>query len=61
MDINLEYLLELLNERFPNKLPKSTEVTVEELRVMQGNRLVIDYIANIEAVERRKSGSKNIK
>lgn len=61
MDINLEYLLELLNERFPNKLPKSTEVTVEELRVMQGNRLVIDYIANIEATERRKSGSKNIK
>ena len=62
MEINLDYLLELLNERFPNKLPRSTEVTVEELRLLQGHQIVIDYIANIEETERRKkNGGRPIK
>lgn len=62
MSIELEYLLELLSERFPNKLPKSKDVTIEEIRVLQGSQLVIDYIKGIiENEERNRSKATRTK
>lgn len=56
MSIELEYLLELLSERFPNKLPKNKDITIDEIRMLQGSQLVIDYIKGvIEHEERNRS------
>lgn len=62
MEINLEYLLELLNERFPNELPKNKDITIDEIRMMQGSQLVINYIKGvIENEERNRSKATRTK
>ena len=53
MNISLEYLLDMLEERYPNKLPIN-KITIEELRIKQGEQQVITYLRGIlEGEERR--------
>jgi len=37
-------LMKKLEELWPDKLPRGAAVTIENLRVLQGNREVIDHI-----------------
>jgi len=39
-------LLEQLQKRYPNELPRNTKMSIEDMRVLQGQQIVIDYIIN---------------
>jgi len=41
------WLLEHLNEQFPNSVPTKRDFDLESLRVAQGKRIVISYIENL--------------
>jgi hypothetical protein len=41
------WLIEHLNDQFPDKIPTNQVFTLEDLRVYQGKRIVISYIENL--------------
>lgn len=53
MSIDLNYLLEMLQTRFSNEIPRKKDVTIDDIRVMQGNREVLDFIRGILEKEER--------
>lgn len=40
-------LLKFLEERFPDKLPTKPNMTVEELRFLQGQRSVVEFLLDL--------------
>ena len=53
MSFDLNYLLEMLQTRFSNEIPRKKDVTIDDIRVMQGNREVLDFIKGILEKEER--------
>ena len=53
MSIDLNYLLEMLQTRFSNEIPRKKDVTIDDIRMMQGNREVLDFIKGILEKEER--------
>jgi hypothetical protein len=47
----LDTIIELVKDRFPNKLPRSIEVSLDEIRVRQGNQQVIEYLEGLKITE----------
>ena len=54
MSIDVNYLLELLETYFSNKIPRNKNITIEEVRVIQGQQEVLDYLKGILEKEERK-------
>ena len=49
----LKDIIEILLEKFPNRIPKK-EISTEQMHILIGNQQVIDYlIANVELLEKR--------
>ena len=53
MSIDVNYLLELLETYFSNKIPRNKNITIEEVRVIQGQQEVLDYLKGILEKEER--------
>ena len=53
MSIDLNYLIEMLETYFSNKIPRNKSITIDEIRVMQGQQEVLDYLKGILEKEER--------
>lgn len=40
-------LIKFLDETFPDKLPRSREMTPSDLAFLQGQRMVVDYLVQL--------------
>lgn len=62
MSIDVNYLLELLETYFSNKIPRNKNITIEEVRVIQGQQEVLDYLRGIiEKEERNRNAAAKSK
>jgi hypothetical protein len=41
------WLLEHLEEQFPNKVPLNQDLTLGDLKVLQGKQIIINYIRSL--------------
>lgn len=58
MSIDVNYLLELLETYFSNKIPRNKNITIEEVRVIQGQQEVLDYLrGTLEKEERKRNAA----
>jgi hypothetical protein len=40
-------LIKFLDESFPDKLPRKTDITAADLAFLQGQRMVVDYLIQL--------------
>lgn len=57
MLLDTNKLLKLLEETFPDKLPKGLDTSVEKLRVLQGEQRVVEWLKSI--IEREEDEAIN--
>lgn len=59
MSIDLDTLIELLLQRYPNKIPKDPLTTLDTFRIMRGNQQVIEFIRELKLREEARIHEAN--